>query len=101
LIGIFWVLFEASKEPLQQALSSPLAVSFVAGGGCSLAAWAVAFPLDVCKSRSQALPREGGFAAVGWSSTGLYRGVGFGLARTFVANGCAMIIYDIVYASLS
>ena len=110
LIGLFWVTLEASKESLAAALPGPVAVSFVGGGGCSVVAWAVAYPLDVLKSRAQAAsePASGGSCeagdpkarTAGWGFRGLYRGLGFGLARTFVANGAAMVIYDAVRDAL-
>mmetsp|Transcript_45032 Transcript_45032/g.145202 ORF Transcript_45032/g.145202 Transcript_45032/m.145202 type:complete len:211 (+) Transcript_45032:708-1340(+) len=52
MIGLFWAAFEASA-PLRSRLP-PLAASFVGGGGCSVLAWAAAFPLDTAKSCIQA-----------------------------------------------
>ena len=59
MIGLFWAAFEASA-PIRSRLP-PLAASFVGGGGCSVLAWAAAFPLDTAKSCIQAsrLPPRG------------------------------------------
>ncbi|EOD09889.1 hypothetical protein EMIHUDRAFT_257909 [Emiliania huxleyi CCMP1516] len=51
MIGLFWAAFEASA-PLRSRLP-PLAASFVGGGGCSVLAWAAAFPLDTANVVAQ------------------------------------------------
>ena len=88
VIGLFWGILEASRHWRESLTDSPALRSFLAGGGCSTAAWLLVFPLDVLKSRVQA-PHQGA-AVVG----GLYAGLGAGMLRTIFANGLAMIIYD-------
>jgi hypothetical protein len=131
----------------EQVSSSPAVQSFLAGGGCSVVAWAAVFPLDVIKSRVQsggafvqnsgeavgagAASRSGapssvtnfggtgGRSAVNYSSArvtvgrcasdilrtqgvaGLYAGFGVGMARTVVANGVAMVVFDWIKGQLS
>jgi len=101
LISLFWILFELSR-PLREAQNSPIISSFLGGGFCSAGAWAVAYPLDSIKSRAQGHlgPAPVSHAGKGmW--IGAYKGFGFGMARTVLANGCAMIVYDAIRASLT
>lgn len=107
IIGFYWVLFEASR-PARSALP-PVLDSFVAGGLCSVGAWALVFPLDTAKLRIQAgkgLPGGGVGAELGAiyrtsGVRGLYRGIGSGLARAFLANGLGMVAYGLVQARLA
>jgi solute carrier family 25 carnitine/acylcarnitine transporter 20/29 len=101
VIGLYWLLFEASapaREPLP-----PVLQNFLAGGACSVAAWAAIYPLDTAKSHIQA--SSGPTASVRQQLVriyqqsgvgGLYRGLGAGLARAFVANGAGLAAYGIV-----
>jgi hypothetical protein len=52
VIGFYWVLYEASK-PARSSLP-PVLNNFVAGGVCSVGAWALTYPLDTAKLRIQA-----------------------------------------------
>mmetsp|Transcript_59072 Transcript_59072/g.135463 ORF Transcript_59072/g.135463 Transcript_59072/m.135463 type:complete len:173 (-) Transcript_59072:104-622(-) len=104
VVGFYWALFEASsglRAPLTPALSN-----FVAGGICSIIAWALIFPMDTAKSCIQAgsscgildtlvmIYQRSGFA-------GLYAGIGAGLLRAFLANGGGMVAYGIVQGILA
>ncbi|KAL7551340.1 hypothetical protein ACHAWF_014532 [Thalassiosira exigua] len=105
-IGLYWVLFEATK-PAREAFLPPVAGSFAAGGGCSVLAWAAIYPLDTAKSCIQAgnstqagvaqqLARIYRISGIrGW-----YAGLGPGLLRAFLANGGGMVMYDLVQAKL-
>ena len=57
VIACFWSFMETSKD-LRNAMvpvdEFPRLNAFVAGGGCSAAAWAVIYPFDVIKSNVQA-----------------------------------------------
>ena len=109
VIGLFWVLFEASKST-REALLPPLISSFAAGGGCSVLAWAAIFPLDTAKSRIQAAAADaktGGVVAqlaMIYRSQGVrgwYAGIGAGLLRAFLANGGGMAIYALIQMRLA
>ena len=54
VISLFWVFVELSKDTREAMTSNRTIQSFLAGGGCSVAAWAVVFPLDTLKARIQA-----------------------------------------------
>ncbi|KAG8458070.1 hypothetical protein KFE25_012730 [Diacronema lutheri] len=107
LLGLYWVLFEATR-PARAGLP-PVVDSFVAGGMCSVGAWALVYPLDTAKLRIQAgksVHPGGGvgaeLAAVYRASgvRGLYRGLGSGLARVLLANGLGMVAYAQVQSAL-
>lgn len=105
VIGLYWVFFEASR-PARNVLP-PVLNNFVAGGLCSVGAWAIVYPLDTAKLRIQAgqgLSGGGGvvseLGAIYRSSgvRGLYRGIGSGLTRVLLANGLGMVAYGLVQA---
>mmetsp|Transcript_1107 Transcript_1107/g.2419 ORF Transcript_1107/g.2419 Transcript_1107/m.2419 type:complete len:259 (+) Transcript_1107:148-924(+) len=77
---------------------------FLMGGICANLAWLTIWPLDVVKSRVQSGRYEGiSFAKVlreAWQSGELYRGLGPGLTRSFIANGSSMVVYRHVEADL-
>jgi len=100
VIACFWSFMDLSKDLREQI--APVAEyrrlnAFIAGGGCSVAAWAVIFPFDVVKSNAQAsISSETGKTSIGniikqgIQQDGsivrfLYRGFGAGLchARCF------------------
>eukprot|EP00957_Ditylum_brightwellii_P004194 319281-Ditylum_brightwellii.AAC.1 len=68
---------------------------FWRGGMCANMAWMTIWPLDVVKSRAQ----SGKFEGVGMvqllkdaaKDGHLWRGVGPGLTRSFIANGSSMV----------
>lgn len=86
--------FVAATEDLREQISggSRQWSNFLAGGFCSTAAWVVLFPVDTIKSRVQST------GTVVWGR-GLYQGLAAGLMRSFVANGCALVVYDHVKMS--
>lgn len=111
VIAIFFTLFQATADARRRYCTRPWLASFVGGAGCSTAAWLVVFPLDVIKSRCQgggahaqpgtALAQSHVRAADAARAIvaehgvrGLYKGLGAGLARSVVANGGAMVVYD-------
>jgi len=108
VIGLFWGFVQASA-PLREALTdSPDTRSFLAGGGCSAAAWLVVYPADMAKSRVQSFATSGSqaphavrvLADVARSSgvAALYSGLSAGLLRAIFANGVAFVVYDKVLA---
>lgn len=104
VIGVFWVAFEASKEA--RSMLPPVASSFLGGGGCSVLAWALVYPLDTAKSRIQA---GSGSTSVARQLMQIYRAHGLGgwyagmhagLVRAFLANGGGMAMYGLVQQAL-
>ena len=56
VVGLYWFFFEALAPLLGSFALPKLLGSFLAGGGCSVLAWALVYPLDTAKSRVQAPP---------------------------------------------
>lgn len=78
---------------------------FATGALCSNLAWFLVWPLDVVKSRRQSGMYEGVPAHVLLRdvvrSGALYRGLLPGLARSTVANGAGMFMYDVAQRRLT
>eukprot|EP00928_Gymnodinium_smaydae_P080742 TRINITY_DN64389_c0_g1_i1.p1 TRINITY_DN64389_c0_g1~~TRINITY_DN64389_c0_g1_i1.p1 ORF type:complete len:215 (+),score=45.62 TRINITY_DN64389_c0_g1_i1:184-828(+) len=98
VIGCYWSIFEATK-PVRVQLPPALG-NFLGGGVCSVGAWALIYPLDTAKSRIQASQEKtrGTLGEVRQIVSsrgvgGLYRGIGAGLLRAFLANGAGMVAY--------
>lgn len=56
VIALFWAFMESSKETreyLAPVAKYPRGNAFIAGGGCSVAAWSLVYPFDVIKSHVQ------------------------------------------------
>jgi hypothetical protein len=105
---LYWVIFEASK-PARAGLP-PVLNNFVAGGLCSVGAWAMIYPLDTVKQRIQSGLAGPGAASVSRELAviyrqsgvrGLYRGIGSGLTRVLLANGLGMVAYGLVNERLA
>lgn len=92
LFGTFAVALDSLPYP--NSLSS-----FWRGALSANLAWICVWPLDVCKSRRQSgLPQYRGMSAwqlfVDVIKTGaIFRGLGFGLIRSTIGNGCGMLVY--------
>lgn len=77
---------------------------FITAGLCANAAWATIWPLDVVKTRRQSGRYDG--RNVLWllrdalRKGDMYRGMGVGLARSFIANGASMEVYAVVEREL-
>ena len=57
VISAFWTFMELSRDLRERVAPQaewPRSNAFVAGGGCSVAAWAIIYPFDVIKSNVQA-----------------------------------------------
>ena len=97
MIGLYWVLFEATTSTHEPVLP-PVASSFAVGGGCSVLAWAAIYPLDIAKSCIQATSGQSGVlqqlttiyrasGVLGW-----YAGLAPGLLRVYrCVDGCRPI----------
>ena len=104
MLGSFFVLCDYTERYIPELASRPLLGGFFKGGVCATAAWFVAWPFELVKSRVQGA--EG--AQYRGQSTlhivrsiaqnegviNLYRGFVPGAARSFVANGVGMAVYQ-------
>ena len=96
LFSSFVVYMDISKQ-----IFGPDGLSaFWTGAVCSNLAWLTIWPMDVVKSRLQSGKFEGkGMRAVMrdvFQSGALYRGLGAGMSRSFLANGVGMECYAYV-----
>jgi hypothetical protein len=77
---------------------------FLKGGICANLAWLTIWPLDVVKSRLQSghYPGKSPWTILrdAIRDGHLYRGLVPGLTRSFIANGCSMVVYKHVERSL-
>jgi len=71
--------------------------SFWTGAICANLAWITVWPLDVAKSMAQSglfeAKSSGQLFGSVLSSGSFFRGLGPGLARSTIANGCSMVVY--------
>lgn len=100
----FFTLIDYTTRYFPVAVATPIIGPFIKGGLCTTIGWAVAWPAEVVKSRVQGDTT----GTLGKKSTvtlirdiarqegmrGLYRGFGPGAARSFVANGASMVVYQ-------
>lgn len=106
--GTFFILVDYSVRYLPDVINAPTYGAFFKGGVCATAAWTLAFPFETAKSVIQA-DAIGRYKNVGGSATvqvlrdlyrergfvrGWYRGFVPGAGRSFVANGCSMVVYS-------
>lgn len=99
LFSSFVVYVDISKQLVPGGLGP-----FLTGAVCSNLAWFTIWPIDVVKSQIQSGNFENkSFAKLMWDnlkSGALFRGLAPGLTRSFVANGCAMVVYNEILAIL-
>lgn len=99
LFSSFVVYVDISKQVVPGGLGP-----FLTGAICSNLAWFTIWPIDVVKSQIQSGNFENkSFAKLMWNNiqTGaLFRGLAPGLARSFIANGCAMVVYNEILEQL-
>ncbi len=100
LVGTFFILVDSGRRHAPELFSTPLLGPFLTSGVAATLGWWVVWPLEYMKSqvqgsygrdqsvvgRMRSVVRErGGFLA-------LYRGIGPGTIRSFIANGTSMIV---------
>ena len=103
----FFAICDYAERAAPGIASQPLLGGFLKGGVGATAAWAIAWPLEVVKSKVQgaeataaAAFRHRGTLAVlrqiwlAEGAAGLYRGFVPGAMRSFVANGAGMAVYQ-------
>ena len=102
MLGTFFILIDYAVRVIPDVINAPLTGPFFKGGVCATAAWWVAWPFELVKSKVQA---SQGSSSPGTLTVmrgivaekgvlGLYRGIGPGSLRSLFANGCSMIVYS-------
>ena len=77
---------------------------FAKGAICANLAWLTLWPMDVVKTQRQSGNFGEGAVSLlkrNLASGQLFRGVVPGLARSTIANGCSMVVYEYVHTNLS
>jgi len=99
LMGIYFVLIDSFRRNLPHRFSSPVLGPFLMSGTAATLAWWIVWPMEVLKTQQQGstkkdLPMSKHIANTFREKgvTGLYRGIGPGTLRSFLANGTAMIV---------
>lgn len=106
--GLYFVIFEALEDHLPgraPGLNSH-GSTLVAGGVAGTVTWALAFPIDVVKSKVQTLPVDTPPSAVSlsqlamatWRKGEMFRGLGCCLLRAFPVNAITFWVYRRVHA---
>uniref|UniRef100_T1J5Q7 Mitochondrial carrier protein n=1 Tax=Strigamia maritima TaxID=126957 RepID=T1J5Q7_STRMM len=100
LMTCYFIIIDTQRRNFNQFFSSPVLGPFFASGIAATTAWLVVWPLEYMKSQVQGsygqdksvlermkfvIKERGGFL-------GLYRGLAPGVIRSFIANGCSMIV---------
>lgn len=99
LMTTYFILLDTQRRNAPDLFSSPIIGPFLASGISATLAWWIVWPLEYMKSQVQsqfgakistvqrlkAVARDVGFF-------GLYRGLAPGSIRSFLANGCAMVV---------
>lgn len=92
LFCAFMIYIDLSKQVVPGGLGA-----FWTGAVCSNLAWLTVWPLDVVKSQLQSGKFHGrSYAALlvdNFRTGALFRGLLPGLTRSFIANGCSMVVY--------
>jgi len=100
LFSSFMIYIDLSKQLVPGGLGP-----FLTGAVCSNLAWLTIWPLDVVKSQVQSGKFEGKsygeLMRDNFKHGTVFRGLLPGLLRSFVANGCSMMVYTKVLALLS
>ncbi len=104
LMGSFFVMVDGLERHAPQLLAVPVLGPFVKGGLCATLAWVLVWPFEVLKNQIQAgvgggagtsaLQRAAHVIATRGGVRGLYRGIGPGLARSIIANGSSMVVFN-------
>ncbi|XP_019621137.1 PREDICTED: mitochondrial carnitine carrier-like [Branchiostoma belcheri] len=100
LMCTYFILVDSTRRHFPDVFKRPLLGPFLTSGVAATLAWWIVWPLENMKSQVQGnygkemstwqrikfnMKERGGF----W---GLYRGLGPGTARSFLANGTSMIV---------
>jgi solute carrier family 25 carnitine/acylcarnitine transporter 20/29 len=103
--AIYFATYDTIKEWGQRVFGNQWSACVVAGGTAGALSWGIVYPIDLLKSRIQALPLDAsktesslGHVARsvvkrgGWRA--LYRGLGITLLRAFPVNGIIFCVYE-------
>jgi solute carrier family 25 carnitine/acylcarnitine transporter 20/29 len=109
--AIYFATYDTIKEWGQRVFGNEWSACVFAGGTAGALSWGIVYPVDLLKSRIQALPLDAsrtesslGHVARsvvkrgGWRA--LYRGLGITLLRAFPVNGIIFCVYEFSLSKL-
>lgn len=110
--AVYFGCYGRIKDQLKGGVEHPWLPSIIAGGVAGSLSWAVVYPIDLVKSRIQALPlstttksersiwnvAKAVVQQQGWRS--LYRGMGITVFRAFPVNGIIFPTYELTSSML-
>jgi solute carrier family 25 carnitine/acylcarnitine transporter 20/29 len=107
LMTQFFLMVDHLERHHHDLMTMPGIGPFIKGGVCATLAWITVWPFEVLKSQIQAgtpgVPESAGWVErARWvvqnrgGFMGLYRGIGPGIARSLIANGSSMVVFDFV-----
>ena len=105
LMTAFFVQVDHLERHHHELVATPLLGPFLKGGVCATLGWVVVWPMENLKTQLQArasgvpadasvFARARHVVAQRGGVLGLYRGIGPGLARSLLANGMSMVVFD-------
>lgn len=99
LMGTFFVLVDSFRRHVPHLFASPIAGPFLLSGTAATIAWWIVWPMENMKSqvqsnfgKEQSLASRLAYTARERGIRGLYRGIGPGTLRSFLANGTSMVV---------
>jgi solute carrier family 25 carnitine/acylcarnitine transporter 20/29 len=99
LFSSFVIYIDLSKQIVEGGLSP-----FLSGAICANLAWLTIWPLDVIKSQVQSGRFQGyslkQLLLENFRTGAFFRGIVPGLSRSFISNGCSMVVYNKVLTLL-
>lgn len=108
LLTIFFIYFDSARRHTKNLFENPIG-TFIITGTCTTAAWVTVWPLEYMKSQVQGgygdkdqplfQRMKGIIHSKGFF--GLYRGIGPGCVRSFIANGVSMVVMKWVSENLT
>ena len=103
MLTSFFIMCDYVEKVMPGQLSNPVVGGLIKGGFCATASWAIAWPLEVAKSKVQcaqsSFKNTNTFSILAETLrveglAGLYKGFLPGAARSFVANGVGMAVFQ-------
>ena len=102
LFSSFVIYMDIFRQQIEERFVTKVS-PFIKAGTCASMAWLTIWPIDVIKTRRQSGRYEGsiGYLLTDVIKSGhMYKGLGVGLLRGFIANGASMEVYSVVEKEL-
>ena len=109
LMCTYFIIIDSARRHVPEVFNSHVIGPFLLSGFAATFAWWVVWPLEYIKSQVQGnygeqqtlLKRMSGVVRERGGILGLYRGIGPGTIRSFIANGTSMIVMQFAQRKVS